>query len=98
MEAGHPTEPSWRWQPGFAGESAGRRQLEVLQPLQGGKSSWYDFNFDGLTNEDDLNTYIIPNLGQTAGSSNDHHQRKCEETGSEVRQGKPSCELASVTS
>ena len=28
-----------------------------------GLSSWYDFNHDGLTNSDDLKTYILPNLG-----------------------------------
>jgi hypothetical protein len=28
-----------------------------------GLSSWYDFNHDGLTNGDDLKTYILPNLG-----------------------------------
>jgi hypothetical protein len=27
-------------------------------------SSWYDFNFDGVTDEVDLNNYIIPNLGK----------------------------------
>ena len=27
-------------------------------------ASWYDFNFDGLTDELDLNTYVTPNLGR----------------------------------
>ena len=31
--------------------------------LHNGLSSWYDFNHDGLTNQDDLKNYILPNLG-----------------------------------
>jgi hypothetical protein len=52
-------------------------QLDVknwtfFSQFMGGKSSWYDFNYDGLTNKEDLDNYIIPHLGTDCRKQKQH--------------------------
>jgi hypothetical protein len=38
--------------------------------LDGGSSSWYDFDHDGQTDDTDLNQFILPNLGNNCLKTN----------------------------
>lgn len=44
--------------------------------LEGGSSSWYDFDKNGKTDTDDLNNFILPNFGKNCLKKNNNGNSK----------------------